>query len=379
VERIYLDHNATTPLAPEVREAMLPHLGALPGNASSVHWFGQRARRAVDRARQQVAALINADPQEIVFCSGGTEADNLALGGVLRLRRGKLVISAIEHPAVLEAAQAQRRAGAEVELVPVDASARVDPDAVADAVDEATRLVSVMLANNDVGTIQPVQQIAERLRGQGALLHSDAVQAAGKIPIDVHQLGVDLLSLSAHKLYGPQGVGALYLRRGLELAPLLWGGGQERRRRAGTENVAGIVGFGAACELAAARQAEDRCRLTTLRDRLESQLLRTIADVRVNGDRDHRLPNTLNVAFAGVDGATLLINLDLAGIAVSVGSACASGKVGPSHVLKAMGLSDTQALSALRFSLGRGTRAAEIERVLAVLAECVPRLRAEQR
>ena len=383
---IYLDHNATTPVAPPVLQAMLPFFSERFGNPSSIHSYGQQTRRAVDRAREQVADLIGADPGEVVFCGSGTEADNLAIRGpfdrrlAAGVRGGHLVTSAVEHPAVLNpCAGLEERYGARVTRVGVDGAGRVDPDAVAAAIEDETVLVSVMLANNDVGTLQPVAEIAGAARARGVLVHSDAVQALGKVPVRVDELGVDLLSISAHKIHGPKGCGALYVRRGVadRLAPLVLGGAHERGRRAGTENVAGLVGFGAACELAAAGLTRDPPRLAALRDRLERGLLARWPSARVNGHPVERLPNTSSVCLPGVDGEALLMSLDLSGVAVSTGSACSSGTLEPSHVLAAMGIDERLARGAVRFSLGRGNTEEEVDAALDALDRVLAQLTAE--
>ncbi|MBD3237045.1 MAG: aminotransferase class V-fold PLP-dependent enzyme, partial [Candidatus Eisenbacteria bacterium] len=328
--RVYLDHNATTPVHADVFAAMEPFLRERFGNASSVHSFGRPAREAVERARAQVAALIGAREREIVFTSGGTEADNLALRGTLdRLaeggRRPHIVTSAIEHPAVLNVCQFLEKRGDAVTFVSVDEDGRVDPRRVAEAIRPDTGLVSIMLANNEVGTIEPIREIAALARERDVLVHTDAVQAAGRLPIDVAELGVDLLSLSAHKIYGPKGVGALFVRRGVKLTTQIFGGHQERGIRPGTENVAGIVGFGQAAELARRDLTQIAARESELRDRLEGAVLERIPHVRINGDHERRLPNTLNVGVAFLEGESMLMNLDLEGIACSTGSACSSG------------------------------------------------------
>ncbi|MCK4413366.1 MAG: cysteine desulfurase NifS [Candidatus Eisenbacteria sp.] len=379
---IYFDHNATTPLDPAVLEAMMPFLHEAHGNASSFHSPGREAREAVDLARKQVASLIGAQPAEIVFTSGGTEADNHALRGVIaRVKAGAgqpphLVTSAIEHPAVLNTAQMLEQQGCAVSYLPVDEYGRVRPEDARSAINDATALVSVMLANNEVGTIQPVAAIAAIARERKAIMHTDAVQGLGRIPVDVDALGVDLLSISAHKVYGPKGIGALYIRRGTRIAPLIYGGHQERRRRGGTENVPAIVGFGRACELAGELLAESAAREARLRDRLEQGIRERIEHVRINGHPSERLPNTLNVGFTFVEGESLLMNLDIERVAVSTGSACSSGDLQPSHVLLAMGFEAEAAHGTLRFSLGRRTTEEEIATVLDVLVRVVARVRA---
>ncbi len=376
MDRIYLDHNATTPLAPEVLEAMLPCLREDYGNASSLHWFGQRARAAVEEARERVAALIGAEASEIVFTASGSESDNMALRGVAaraREPRLRIVTTTVEHHAVIRTAEAMRDEGLPVVLADVDAEGRVDPEKLGDAVDGRTALVSVMLGNNETGVLQPVRRIAQITHQKGALVHCDAVQAAGKVPVDVGELDVDLLTLSAHKIYGPKGVGGLYVRRGTPLAPLVRGGGQERNRRAGTVNVAGAVGFGAAAALAREHLEADRHHLRRVRDRLEAHLLALPGAVS-NGS-EPRLPNTTNVSFEGCEAEGLLMALDLAGVAVSTGAACAAGGVEPSHVLRAMGLAPERVQSSLRLSVGRGTTEEQVDRAAEIIRTCVERQR----
>ena len=381
---VYLDNSATTPVAPEVIDAMLPYFSAEIGNAQSVHSFGQRAKAAVEKARRQVAQLINASPTEIVFVSGGTEADNLAVRGVAEAHRehGRHIITTrIEHPAVLATCESLEQAGFRVSYLPVSSRGRVSVDEVRAAIGNDTILISVMHANNETGTIQPIEDIAvvvseARARGAAHLhLHTDAVQSAGKIAIDVKGLGVDVLSLSGHKFHGPKGVGSLYVRKGVRSAKLLYGGHHERDRRAGTENVPGIVGLGSAAELARVQLGERQARMLELRDYLEQQLGTRIPGVRVNGDAEHRLPNISNLSIEGVDGEGLLIALDLKGIAVSTGSACASGSLEPSHVLQAMGLARERVRGSLRFSLSAFTTREEIDYAVEVLEETVLRLR----
>lgn len=379
MERIYLDHNANTPLDPRVLEAMLPALGDSFGNPSSLHWFGQQARAAVDEARNQVATLIGATPAEIVLTASGTEADNTALRGVAGVSRGprrKIVVSAVEHHAVLHTARALGEEGWPVEVVRVTPDGLVDLEELRAKVDETTALVSVMLANNETGLIEPLPEVVKIARERGALVHCDAVQAVGKIPVDVKVLDVDLLALSAHKLYGPQGVGALYVRRGTRLTALVRGGSQERNRRAGTENVAGVVGLGRAAAVARQDLAQEGRRLAALRDRLEARLLE-IPGARRNGEGP-RVPNTTNVSFEGVEAEGLLVALDLQGIAVSTGAACAAGAVEPSHVLRAMGLPPERVQASLRFSLGRATTEAHLDRVAQAVEACVAQQRKQR-
>ena len=378
MRRIYLDHNGTTRVDPDVLEEMLPYLGERFGNPSSIHHFGQQARRALDRARRQVADLIGAEPAEIVFTSGGTEANNQAIRGVIELDgtdRRHVVTTAVEHQAVLEPCRFLEERGISVTYLPVDEHGMVAPESVAAAIRGDTALVSVMLANNEVGTIQPVREMAAITRERGVLLHTDAVQAAGKIPVDVRELGVDLLTLSGHKMHGPKGAGALYVRRGTILAPLVHGGAHERHMRAGTENVPSIVGLGKACEMAGRAMEADGSRMAALRDRLQQGLLESIPLVQVNGHPEQRLPNTLNMSFLATEGETLMMSLDLMGIAVSTGSACGSSSHEPSHVLAAMGRSAGQAHSSLRISLGRHSTPEEVDTTIEALVEVVARLR----
>jgi cysteine desulfurase len=375
---IYLDHNATTPLHPAIWEAMRPFLTDVFGNPSSLHTEGLQARDAVEEAREQVARLIGARAEEIVFTSGGTEADNLAiLGSVLpRQRPGRhIVTSQIEHPAVLGGCRALETQGFRVTRLPVGSGGTVDPNDVANVLTDDTLLVTLMHANNEVGTIQPVHACAALARARGIVVHTDAVQSVGKIPTLVDALGVDLLSLSSHKIHGPKGIGALYVRRGISLDPIVTGGPQERGLRGGTEHVAAIVGLGAAAQLAAARMSDEMPRVAALRDRLEQGILATIPDVLVNGATAPRLPTTTNLSFKGVDGQSLVVALDLKGIATSTGSACSSGSLEPSHVLIAMGLADEWLQGAVRFSLGAGNTPAEVDAVLHTLPPIVARLR----
>jgi cysteine desulfurase len=377
--RVYFDYNATTPLAPEVTEAVLRAMRDVFGNPSSIHHFGQQAKAALDDARSAVAALLHADPSEIVFTSGGTESDNLAIRGAAEAiepaGRRHLIASGIEHEAVLNTLRALARRGWRTTLLPADASGLVSPDRLREVIDADTALVSVMHANNEVGTIQPVAALAAIAHEHGALIHTDAVQSAGKIPVDVRALGVDLLSLSAHKFNGPKGAGALWIKRGTRMQPTVTGGKHERNRRAGTENVAGIAGLGAAALLAAAKMTADGARVASLRDRLETGILRGVAGTAVNGARDGRVPNTTNISFERVEAESLLIALDLEGVAVSTGSACSSGTLEPSHVLKAMGLPAHRTQNSLRFSLGMFSTPEEVDRVVDVLPRLVEKLR----
>jgi cysteine desulfurase len=379
VERIYLDHNATTPLAAAAVDRMTAALRDDFGNPSSVHHFGQRAKAVVDDARSAVAALLGVDSSELVFTGGGTEGDNFAIRGAAEALeatgRRHLIASTIEHEAVLNTLKALGRRGWKTTLLPVDQSGVVAVDALRQALTDDTALVSIMHANNEIGTIQPIAELARAARERGALFHTDAVQSAGKIPIDGRTLGVDLLSVSAHKFYGPMGVGAIWIRRGLRLLPLITGGKQERSRRAGTENVAGIAGMGVAAQLARTKMADESTRLTALRDRLEEGVLRAVPGTAINGGRSPRVANTTNISFDRVEAESLLIALDLAGIAVSTGSACSSGTLEPSHVLKAMGFPPHRTQNSIRFSLGASNTDAHIDRVLAVLPGIVEKLR----
>jgi cysteine desulfurase len=375
---IYLDYNATTPVDPRVLDAMLPYFRDGFGNASSIHSPGQYARAAVDAARESVARLMGAKPHEIVFTSGGTEADNLAVLGTIAAStkpRQHVITTAIEHHAVLNTCEALEKRGVDVTYVGVGWNGIVDPQDIGRALRPETLLISVMGANNETGAIQPVEEIGQIAAEAGVYFHCDAVQSAGKIPIDVDDLNVDLLSISAHKIYGPKGVGALYVRPGTLLEAQFFGGHHERDLRPGTENVAGIVGFGKAAELARVLREEDSARIAGLRDRLEDSILGAISSVRVNGDRERRVPNTTSLTFARAGGEALLIALDLQGIACSTGAACSSGAVEPSHVLTAMGLSNDEARSSLRFSIGRGTTSEEIDGAIEIIPRAVERIR----
>jgi cysteine desulfurase len=377
MERIYLDNSATTQVDEAVLEAMLPCFRENFGNASSVHIFGQEARACVEEARRSVAELLSADMREIVFTSGGTESDNAALWGVFRsgYRPGNHIITTrIEHPAILATCKALESAGAEVTYVSVDASGRVDPHAIEAAVRDSTLLISVMHANNETGVIQPIEEISEIAKRHGILLHTDAVQSVGKIPTNAGELGVDLLSLSAHKIQGPKGVGVLYIRKGTKMVPFMTGGSHERKRRAGTENVPAIAGLGAAARLARERLSEMQARIAALRDRFENQVMTRIAGTRVNGNA-LRLPNISNLSFENLEGEAAVIALDLEGVAVSTGSACSSGALDPSHVLMAMGLRPEVVQGSLRFSLCYHNTDEEIDRAIQVLETVVQRLR----
>jgi cysteine desulfurase len=379
MKRIYMDHNATTPLREEVLEAMLPYLREEFGNASSLHFFGMRARRAIESAREQVAAALGAQPREIVFTGCGTESDNQAIKGVAfanRSRGDHILTSRIEHKAVLQTCQYLEKQGFRVTYLPVDQYGVVNPNDVAQAITDRTVLVSVMFANNEVGTIQPVAGIAQVCRERGVYFHTDAVQAVGKLPIDVGKLGVDMLSLSAHKFYGPKGVGALYVRKGVKVDPLLHGGHQEQGRRAATENVAGIVGLGKGIELRLGEMTAEAERLTALREQLYAGLAARIDHVTLNGHPTERLPGTLSLCFDYIEGEAIIMGLDLSGVAVSSGSACTSASLEPSHVLLAMGVHPAMAQGSIRFSLGRGNTAADVDTVVKTLPPIVERLRA---
>ena len=378
MRRVYLDNNATTRVDPLVLEAMSPHFLQDFGNASSIHEFGQQAREAVETARQAIADLIGGQPKEIVFTSGGTESDNTAIRGVAAAHSGKgrhLITTTTEHPAVLRTMEQLEEEGFEVTYLPVDHQGLIRLEDLHAAVREDTILVSIMHANNETGSIQDLRAVGEFARKKGVLFHSDAVQSAGKIPLDVSDLGVDLLSLSGHKIHGPKGAGALYIRQGVEMKSLLLGGSHERGRRGGTENVPGIVGLGKAATLAREGLGDFNLRVRSLRDRLETELMERISQTRINGSTIRRMPHTTNLSFRGVEGEALLISLDLQGIAVSTGAACSSGSLEPSHVLKAMGFRNRRVESALRLSLSRMTTEEEITTALDVIPGTVQRMR----
>ena len=384
--RVYLDYNATTPVEPEVLDAMLPYFSGEFGNAASIHSPGQRARAAVETAREQVAALIGARPQEIVFTSGGTESDNHAIFGVVGQAflpvpssnadsLPHVITTAIEHEAVLNPCQALEKSGVRITFLAANREGQIDLDELKQAVRPETALITVMHANNEIGTIQPLDEIGRIAKERNIYFHTDAVQSAGKVPIDVNKLGVDLLSLSAHKFYGPKGIGALYIRSGTRLRQLLYGGHHQRGFRPGTENVAGIVGLGKAAEIARDSLTADARRLSALRDKLEQGLLARVPQTRVNGGCASRTPNTTNLDFPGIEGEALLIALDLKGLACSTGAACSSGAVEPSHVLTAIGLPPEEARASLRFSLGRPTTEQEIDFALQAVPAAVEQLR----
>jgi cysteine desulfurase len=377
--RIYFDHNATTPVDPAVVEAVTRTTADEFGNASSVHHFGQRAKAVLDEARSAVADLIGAEPSELAFTSGGTESDNFALRGVAEALeptgRRHLIACSIEHEAVLVTLRALARRGWRTTLLPVGSSGIVEPAALAAAITDDTALVSVMHANNEIGTIQPIAELAVLAHARGALFHTDAVQTAGKIPVNVRTLGVDLLSLSAHKFNGPKGAGALWIKRGARITAILTGGKHERNRRAGTENVPAIAGLGVAARLAAKKAVTDAPRLAALRNRLEEAILARVPGTAINGNREPRVPNTTNISFEAIEAESLLISLALAGVAVSTGSACSSGTLEPSHVLRAMGLPSPRTQNSIRLSLGAGNTDAEVDFVVSKLPAIVEKLR----
>ncbi len=378
MRRVYLDNNATTRVAPEVLQAMLPYYEGNYGNASSVHYFGQEAKGALDKSRQQVARLLGSEPNEIVFTCGGTESDNLAIRGLVESVPGSdkhIITTQIEHHAVLHTCQALQKTGVKVTYLRVDGEGRVNPSDVEKAITPATVLITVMHSNNEIGTMQPIREIGEIARDHDIYFHTDAVQAAGKVPWTVEELGVDLLSIAGHKFHGPKGVGALYIRKGTRIRPLFFGGAHERNRRAGTENIPQIVGLGTAAELAVDGMEERTRSIEQLRAALESEIFNRIPLVHLNGSSNNRIPNTSNIRFEGVESEGLVINLDLAGVACSTGSACASGSIEPSHVLLALGLSHEQAFGSIRFSLSRYTTREEVDEVLFLLPSIIERLR----
>jgi cysteine desulfurase len=375
MRRIYLDNNATTPVLPEVLEAMRPYFGEHFGNASSIHHHGQETRAAVERARDSVASLLGCRAAEVVFTSGGTEGDNLAIAG-LTGAGDHVITSSVEHHAVLHACKHIEETGCDVTYVPVDGRGLVDPDDVRRALRSNTKLISIMMANNETGVLQPVEDIGKIAVETDVNFHTDAVQAAGKVPIDVKQIGCDVLSISGHKMHAPQGVGALFVRRGTRLQPLFYGGRHERSRRAGTENVPGIVGLGKAAELAMQGfENDDDKKMSTLRDRLQQGILAQVEEAAVNGDGAARVPNTVNIYFDHIEGEAMVISLDLKGLAVSTGAACSAGAIEPSHVLLAMGLRADRARASVRFSLGKQNTAEDIDLALALVPETVARLR----
>jgi cysteine desulfurase len=379
MRRIYLDYAATTPVDPEVVKAMSSFFTDTFGNPSGTYSHGQEAKEAIEGARVRVSELIGAEADEIVFTSGGTESDNFALVGVAYANQAKgnhIITTPVEHHAVTETCKYLEERGFRITYVPVDEYGLVDPSDMEKAITDDTILISVMHANNEMGTIEPIAEIGKIAKAREIYFHTDAVQTVGHLPVDVDELGVDLLSLSAHKFYGPKGVGALYIRRGIEIAPFLHGGEQERRRRAGTENVPGIVGLGRAIELAGQEMDKEADRLTCLRDKLIKGILERIDHTRLNGHPSMRLPNNVNMSFGFLEGESIVLNLDLEGICASTGSACSSASLEPSHVLSAMGLSSEQVYGSVRFSLGKWTSEEMIERVVEVLTKIVHKLRA---
>ncbi len=380
MKQIYLDYNATSPVRPEVLEVMLPFYKEQFGNPSSVHWAGRQVSGALEKAREQVAAMINASPAEIVFVSCGSEGDNMAIKGTLAALKGKgnhIITTTVEHPAVLETCEALEKEGYDVTYLPVDKDGQLDLADLEEAITDKTVLISVMWANNETGNLYPIEEIGKIAKKYNIRFHTDAVQAVGKVSVDVQKANVDLLVISGHKIGAPKGVGAIYIRRGTRMAPLLHGGHQERNRRAGTQNVAGIAGLGKACEMAEAEREDYYKRVRIMRDRLEDGIADQVPDIKLNGtpDRDQRLPNTLNVSFAYIEGESLLLNLDMFGIAASSGSACTSGSLEPSHVMGAMCVEVTLAHSSTRFSLGPETIDEDIDKVLEVLPATVQRIR----
>jgi cysteine desulfurase len=379
MRRIYMDHAATTPFHPEVTEAMLPYLGERFGNPSSVYEEGREARKAVEAARSQVAEALGADPSEIYFTSGGTEADNLAVLGTIRANRKKgdhVITTAIEHHAVLEPCHYLEKDGLKLTILPVDGAGLVDPDEVRKALTPSTILVSVMHANNEIGTVQPIEEISSICREAGVYLHSDAVQTVGALEINVDRLGVDMLTVSAHKLYGPKGTGCLYIRKKTKVENIIMGGGQESRMRSGTENVAGIVGFGKAIELAAREWKQRSDHVRPLRDRLIEGILENIPQTILNGDREKRLPNNVNVLFSYIEGEAICLRLDFLGIAASTGSACSSESMEASHVMLAVGIRPEEAHGTLRLTLGRENTSEDVDYVLEKLPGVIETLRA---
>lgn len=376
MDRIYLDHNATTPVRPEVRDRMLPFFGELFGNPSSAHSFGQEVKVHLEEARQRIAGQLGASPAQIVFTGGGTESDNYAIKGVaFAAGEGHIITALAEHPAVLQTVSWLAKKGFDATYLPVGLSGIIDPDDVKKALRPDTILVSIMHMNNEIGTVQPVEEIAAVTKEAGVYFHTDAVQSFGKLPTKVDDLGVDLLSVAGHKIYGSKGVGALYIRKGTRIDPLIIGGAQEKRRRSGTENIAGIVGFGEAIVQAEAEREEVYDRLIGLREKLVKGITERVPEVVINGDPGRNFPSTVSASVSHVEGESLLLSLDMEGIAVSTGSACSSGSLEPSHVLMAMGIDTVLAQGTLRFSMGRGTTEAQIDHLLEVFPPIVERLR----
>ncbi len=378
MKKIYLDHNATTPVHPEVVKEMLPYYTEIYGNASSFHQFGQQARKAVEEAREKVADFIGAKSGEIIFTGGGTEADNFAIKGIAYANQAKgkhIITSSIEHHAVLNSCKYLEKQGFRITYFPVDKYGLINPEDVKKAIEDETIFISIMHANNEMGTIEPIAEVGKIAKEKGIYFHIDAVQSAGKIPLKVDELNVDLVSLSGHKIYGPKGIGVLYIRKGTKIQPLIHGGHHEKNKRAGTENVPGIVGLAKAIEIVRITMEEETVRLTNLRDRLWVRINEKIEDVFLHGHERERLPNTLNLSFEGVEGEAIILDLDMKGIAVSTGSACTSGTLEPSHVLKAMGVNPQVAQGAIRFSLGEDNTQEDIDYVADILSGIISRLR----
>ncbi|MCK4224435.1 MAG: cysteine desulfurase NifS [candidate division Zixibacteria bacterium] len=378
MRKIYLDHAATTPVRSEVLEAMLPYFKEKFGNASSIHGFGREVKVALEEAREKVAQIIGASPSQIFFTSGGTESDNLAIKGTALANRKKgkhIITSKIEHHAILESCKFLEKEGFEVTYLPVNFQGLVDPEDLRKAIRDDTTLVSIMYANNEVGTIQPIEKLSKIAKEKGVYFHTDAVQAVGKIPTEVQKLNVDMLSMSGHKIYGPKGVGAIYIRKGVRITPLSHGGHHERSRRAGTENVPTIVGFAKALELTVGEMENQNKHLRNLTEAFYKKLIESIPDVVLHGDLNRRIPNTLNLSFKGVEGESVILSLDMKGVAVASGSACTSETLEPSHVLSAMGVAPEIAQGAIRFSFGRDNTMEDVEYVAGILPEIVQRLR----
>ncbi len=376
MRNVYMDNNATTQVAPEVIEAIRPFLCKLWGNPSSMHTFGGQVKKHIDHARQQVASLIGADPSEIIFTSCGTESDNMAVRGAVEAHGSypHIVTSRVEHPAVLTVCRHLQNHGCSLTELPVDFQGRIDLDQLKDSINSDTAIVSIMWANNETGVIFPIDEIAKIVKNAGCIMHTDAVQIVGKMPIDVKKTPIDMLSLSGHKIHAPKGIGAIYIRKGTRVNPLLIGGHQEKGKRAGTENVPYIVGFGQACELAADQMEKEITHVSALRDRLEAGILKACPEVAVNGDRQHRLPNTVNIGFKDIEGESILLMLDDFGIAAASGSACTSGSLEPSHVLRAMGVPFTSVHGSIRFSLSRYNTDQDVDCVLEHIPPIVQRL-----
>lgn len=379
MDPIYLDHNATTSVAPEVVEAMLPYLSGKFGNASSAHNFGRDAKVALENAREVVASVINCQPSELYFTSGGTESDNMAVLGTARKYKNKknhLLVGATEHPAILEPAEyLQNKHGYELDIIPVDKDGFISAESITEKITDNTFLTSIMLANNETGTIQNLLPLIEATHAKDALFHTDAVQAIGKVKVDVKALDVDLLSLTAHKIYGPKGIGALFVKQGIRMEPLFYGGSHEKKRRPGTENIAGVVGLAKTLAIAQLRMDDDFKKLTELSEYFISKVTSILPDVYLNGPVNNRIPQTVNLSFQGVEGESLLLGLDLKSVAVSSGSACTSGATEPSHVLQAMGIDKVISQGAIRFSMGRSTTKEQLDYVISILPEVVNRLR----